>query len=295
MVDPDSELSVRGQCELLGVGRSGFYYEAVPQDADELEIMRRIDEIHLKRPFYGARKVSQQLRVEGRPINRKRVQRLMRLMGLEGMAPKPNTSRRAPEHPTFPYLLRKLEVTRANQVWAADITYIPLAGGFAYLVAVIDWYSRRVLSWRLSNSMDTSFCIEAVDEALDRFGKPEIFNSDQGSQFTANAFVDVLRGAGVLISMDGKGRCIDNVFVERLWRSLKYEDVYLNVYNDVVEARGGIRRYFTFFNDVRPHQSLGYQTPDAIYRASLREAGGVSASATRRRTTDDERISLTRK
>jgi len=294
MVDRDSELSVRGQCELLSVGRSGFYYEAVPQDAEELDVMRRIDEIHLKWPFYGARKVSQQLRAESRPINRKRVQRLMRVMGLEGMAPKPNTSRRAPEHPTFPYLLRKLDVSRANQVWAADITYIPLAGGFAYLVAVIDWYSRRVLSWRLSNSMDTSFCVEALEEALGRFGKPEIFNTDQGSQFTAAAFVDVLRGAGVLISMDGKGRCIDNVFVERLWRSLKYEDVYLNVYVAVGEARDGIGRYFTFFNDVRPHQSLGYQTPDAIYRASLREARASPGDTTA--NNDGERsISLKRK
>jgi putative transposase len=289
MIEARPEISVRGQCELLSVGRSGLYYEPVPQDVEELAVMRRIDEIHLKWPFYGSRKVSQELRV-----NRKRVQRLMRLMGLEGMAPKPNTSRSAPEHPVFPYLLRKLDVTRANQVWAADITYVPLAHGFAYLVAVIDWYSRRVLSWRLSNSMDTSFCVEALEEALGRFGKPEIFNSDQGSQFTAQAFVDVLRCAGVLISMDGKGRCIDNVFVERLWRSLKYEDVYLNVYDDVVEARGGIGRYFTFFNDVRPHQSLGYQAPDAIYRASLREAGHGSATR-QRRTTNDERVSLKRK
>lgn len=294
MVESGADLSIRSQCELLSVGRAGFYYEAVPQDAEELEVMRRIDEIHLKWPFYGARKVSQQLRVEGRPINRKRVRRLMRLMGLEGMVPKPNTSRSAPEHPTFPYLLRNLEVTRANQVWATDITYIPLAGGFAYLVAVIDWYSRRVLTWRLSNSMDTSFCVEALEEALGRFGKPEIFNSDRGSQFTAQAFVDVLRGAGVLISMDGKGRCIDNVFVERLWRSLKYEDVYLNVYDGVDEARGGIGKYFTFFNEVRPHQSLGYQTPDAIYRTSLRKTGNVPG--VRRQTkTDEERISLKRK
>jgi putative transposase len=289
MIEPGPDVSVRRQCELLSVGRSGLYYEAVPQDAEELEVMRRIDEIHLKWPFYGSRKVSQELRV-----NRKRVQRLMRFMGLEGMAPKPNTSRSAPEHPVFPYLLRKLDVTRANQVWAADITYVPLAHGFAYLVAVIDWYSRRVLSWRLSNSMDTSFCVEALEEALERFGKPEIFNTDQGSQFTAEAFVDVLRSAGVLISMDGKGRCIDNVFVERLWRSLKYEDVYLNVYDAVVEARGGIGRYFRFFNEVRPHQSLGYQTPDAIYRTSMDEVR--TASPTRgRRTANEGRISLTRK
>jgi putative transposase len=289
MIEPGPEVSVRRQCELLSVGRSGLYYEAVPQDAEELEVMRRIDEIHLKWPFYGSRKVSRELRV-----NRKRVQRLMRLMGLEGMAPKPNTSRSAPEHPVFPYLLRKLDVTRANQVWAADITYVPLAHGFAYLVAVIDWYSRRVLSWRLSNSMDTSFCVEALEEALERFGKPEIFNTDQGSQFTAQAFVDVLRAADVLISMDGKGRCIDNVFVERLWRSLKYEDVYLYAYDGLGEARGGIGRYFTFFNEKRPHQSLGYQTPDAIYRTSMDEVR--RASPTRgRRTTNEGRISLTRK
>jgi putative transposase len=289
MIEPSSEISVRGQCELLSVGRSGLYYEPIPQDAEELGLMRRIDEIHLERPFYGSRKVSQELEV-----NRKRVQRLMRLMGLEGMAPKPNTSRRAPEHPVFPYLLRKLEVTRANQVWAADITYVPLAHGFAYLVAVIDWYSRRVLSWRLSNSMDTSFCVEALEEALERFGKPEIFNTDQGSQFTAKGFVDVLRAAEVLISMDGKGRCIDNVFVERLWRSLKYEDVYLYAYEGLVEARGGIGRYFAFFNERRPHQSLGYQTPDAIYRTSMDERR--RASPTRGRvTTDEGRVSLTKK
>jgi len=204
--------------------------------------------------------------------NRKRVQRLMRLMGLEAMAPKPNTSRPAPEHPVYPYLLRNLKVSRVGQVWAADITYIPMAHGFAYLVAIIDWYSRRVLSWRLSNTFDSGFCIEALQEALSRFGKPDIFNTDQGSQFTAKAFTDPLRDAQVRISMDGKGRFIDNVFVERLWRSLKYEEVYLHAYDSVAEARAGIARYIDFYNLERPHQALGYATPDAFYRAELRAA-----------------------
>jgi putative transposase len=196
----------------------------------------------------------------------------MRIMDLEGVAPKPNTSRPAPEHPVFPYLLRTLTVSRPNQVWAADITYIPLARGFAYLVAIMDWYSRRVLAWRLSNSLDTAFCVEAVEDALARFGQPEIFNTDQGSQFTAEDFTQVLRSRGIKISMDGKGRCLDNVFVERLWRSLKYEEVYLNDYDNLVEARSGIGHYFAFYNDRRPHQALGYQTPAGFFDGLLRPA-----------------------
>jgi putative transposase len=193
-------------------------------------------------------------------------------MGLESTAPKPNTSRRAKEHPTYPYLLRNLKINRVNQVWAADITYIPLALGFAYLVAIIDWHSRLVLAWRLSNTLDTDFCVEALQEALWRYGKPEIFNTDQGAQFTAEAFTGVLREQGVKISMDGKGRCIDNIFVERLWRSLKYEEVYLHAYDSVQEARAGIGRYVRFYNVQRPHQALGYQTPDAYYRGLARAA-----------------------
>jgi putative transposase len=212
------------------------------------------------------------LRAEGVTVNRKHMQRLMRLMGLESVAPKPSTSQPAPEHPVYPYLLRKLEISRPNQVWAADITYIPMAHGFAYLVAIIDWYSRRVLGWRLSNTLDSSFCVEALEQALARFPKPEIFNTDQGSQFTAEPFIQVLRAAAITISMDGRGRCIDNVFVERVWRSLKYEEVFLHAYDDLDEARSGIGRYFDFYNLVRPHQALGYQTPDAFYRGVTRRA-----------------------
>lgn len=266
MVEPNAKLSMRRQCELLGINRSSLYYEAVATSADELALMRRIDELHLEMPFYGSRKLVQALKAEGRSTNRKCVQRLMRLMGLEAMAPKPNTSRAAPEHPTYPYLLRGLKISRINQVWASDITYIPLAHGFAYLVAIIDWHSRLVLAWRLSNTLDTSFCIEALQEALWRYGRPEIFNTDQGAQFTAEAFTSILREQGVKISMDGKGRCIDNIFVERLWRSLKYEEVYLHAYDSVHEARAGIARYLRFYNLERPHQALGYQTPEAYYR-----------------------------
>jgi putative transposase len=263
---------MRRQCEILGVNRSGLYYESVRPDSEELELMRRLDELHLEFPFYGSRRIAQDLRREGLVVNRKRVQRLMRIMDLEAIAPKPNTSRPESEHPVYPYLLRNLTICRPNQVWAADITYIPLARGFAYLVAIMDWYSRRVLSWRLSNTLDSSFCIEALSEALSRFDQPEIFNTDQGSQFTAEAFTNVLLARGVKISMDGKGRCIDNVFVERLWRSLKYEEVYLNDYDDLVEARAGIGSYMSFYNDRRQHQALGYQTPTSFYDGLVRVA-----------------------
>jgi putative transposase len=272
LVGPDERVSVRRQCELLGISRSGVYYVPVEPDAEELELMRQIDELHLKYPFYGSRSIARELRGRGCAVNRKRVQRLMRLMGLESMAPKPDTSRPNEEHPVYPYLLRGLTISRANQVWATDITYIPLARGYAYLVAIMDWHTRRVLSWRLSNTMDPSFCVEAVQEALSRFGRPEIFNSDQGSQFTSKDFTDVLLGAGVKISMDGKGRCLDNVFVERLWRSLKYEDVYIKAYADLVEARAGIGRYFAFYNTLRRHQALGYQTPASFYDGLLGRA-----------------------
>ena len=271
-VNPDGELSVRRQCEILALNRSGLYYERVGPGAEELELMRRIDELHLEFPFFGSRRMSRELRSKGMVVNRKRVQRLMRIMGLEALAPKPNTSKPSPEHPVFPYLLRNLSIHRPNQVWATDITYIPLAHGFAYLVAIMDWYSRRVLAWRLSNSLDTGFCVEALEEALARFGQPEIFNTDQGSQFTAEAFTQVLRDRGIKISMDGKGRCIDNVFVERLWRSLKYEEVYLNDYDNLVDARAAIGRYLVFYNDRRQHQSLGYQTPAAFYDSMLKPA-----------------------
>jgi len=234
--------------------------------------MRRIDELHLAFPFYGSRRVARELRGRGLLVNRKRIQRLMRLMGIEAIAPKPNTSRPAPEHPVYPYLLRGLTIDRPNQVWAADITYIPLARGFAYLVVIMDWCSRRVLSWRLSNTPDSAFCVEALEEALRRFGCPAIFNTDQGAQFTASDFTAPLLARGVKISMDGKGRCIDNVFVERLWRSLKYEEVYLKDYDDLVEARAGIRAYFEFYNDRRRHQALGHQTPASFYDCLISEA-----------------------
>jgi putative transposase len=273
MIDPEQpELSVRRQCELLRVSRSGLYYEPVPTSPEELALMRRIDELHLKYPFYGSRKLSDVLRKEGREANRKRIQRLMRLMGIEAMVPKPRTSEPHPEHVVYPYLLRGLTISRVNHVWATDITYIPMKAGFLYLVAIMDWYSRRVLSWRLSNTLDSSFCVDALEEALARFGPPELFNTDQGAQFTADAFTKPLRDRSIAISMDGKGRCLDNVFVERLWRSLKYEEVYLHAYDNGVEARAGIGRYLDFYNDERPHQALGYQTPAAFYRGLVRNA-----------------------
>jgi len=265
LVDPASPPSVRRQCEILGVSRSSLYYERATPDEEDLALMRRLDELHLELPFYGSRRMAQELRGEGLIVNRKRIQRLMRLMGLEAIAPKPNTSRPAPEHPVYPYLLRQLSVSRVNQVWAADITYIPLSHGFAYLVAIMDWYSRRVLSWRLSNTMESTFCVEALAEALSQFGVPEIFNTDQGSQFTDKVFTSKLLEREVKISMDGKGRYMDNIFVERLWRSLKYEEVYLNPYDNLVEARAGIGCYWLFYNDRRKHQALGYQTPAKFY------------------------------
>jgi putative transposase len=273
LIDPTRPLSLRRQCELVGINRSTLYYVPTEADEEERALMRQIDELHLQHPFFGSRMLTQTLKQRGATVNRKRVQRLMRQMGLESVAPQPQTSSPAPEHPIYPYLLRRLSIERVNQVWAADITYIPMARGFAYLVAIIDWYSRRVLSWRLSNTLETSFCIEALDEALGRFGTPEIFNTDQGAQFTADAFTRVLLERGIQVSMDGKGRCMDNIFVERLWRSLKYEEVYLNAYDSLVEARLGIGRYFRFFNEERPHQALGYQTPARFYDGLQRKAG----------------------
>jgi len=273
MVEPHARLSIRRQCELLSVSRSGWYYEPVAVSADDLALMRRIDELHLAMPFFGSRRLCQQLRREGRSVNRKRVQRLMQGMGLVAMAPQPpSTSQRAPEHPVYPYLLRNLSVSRINQVWAADITYVPMAHGFLYLVAILDWYSRRVLAWRLSNTLESRFCVDALEDALSRYPAPEIFNTDQGAQFTADAFTRGLRERGIKISMDGKGRCLDNVFVERVWRSLKYEEIYLHAYENAREAAAGVRRYFEFYNERRPHQALGYQTPAEFYRAERRAA-----------------------
>ena len=270
MVEPGfGGLSVRKQCELLCLCRSGLYYEPVEVSTEDLALMRQIDELYLKRPYFGSRRMTDALRDQGKEVNRKRVQRLMRFMGLEGMMPGPHTSRPRPEHAVFPYLLRDLAVVRSNQVWATDITYIPLESGWAYLVAVMDWFSRAVLSWRLSNSLSTDFCVEALEEALDRYGPPEIFNSDQGCQFTDKTFVEVLQTRGIQISMDGKGRCLDNVFVERLWRSLKYEEVYLNAYGDLRAAYKGIATWTQFYNLERRHQALEGERPMTVYISSI--------------------------
>ena len=265
MVNSNEEVSMRRQCEILGVNRSSLYYEPVGENEDDLSLMRVIDEIYLEHPFLGSRRISQTLAQRGETVNRKRVQRLMRKMGLEAIYPKSNTSKPNPAHKRFPYLLRGRNIDGANQVFASDITYIPMRHGFLYLVAVMDWYSRRVLSWRLSNTLDSSFCVEAAAEAIGRFGRPEVFNTDQGSQFTDEAFTTPLLAQGILVSMDGKGRWIDNVFVERLWRSLKHEEVYLHAYETPAEAREKIGAYFEYYNFERPHQALGYQTPDAFY------------------------------
>jgi putative transposase len=267
MVQPEhEELSLRQQCALLQLSRSSWYYEPVEVGAEELELMRRIDALYLEHPYYGSRRMTVVLQQQGLSVNRKRVQRLMRLMGLEGMAPGPSTSRPHPEHMVFPYLLRHLEVVRPDQVWATDITYVPLERGWAYLVVIMDWFSRAVLAYRLSNSMGVEFCLEALEEALRHYGPPEIFNSDQGAQFTAVEFVAMLLAHEVRVSMDGKGRCLDNVFVERLWRSLKYEEVYVRAYANVQEAWAGVSRWLHFYNHQRPHQALGYLTPMQVYR-----------------------------
>src|SRR5437016_4054723 len=259
-------LSIRRQCALLGLARSGLYRPPAPANDNDLALMRQIDELFTAWPFLGSRRMTAMLRAEGHAINRKRVQRLMRKMGIAALGPKPRTSKPAPGHKIFPYLLRGLTIERPNQVWAADITYIPIGRGFLYLVAVMDWASRAVLAWRLSNTMDVSFCVLALTEALARFGKPEIFNTDQGSQFTSLAFTGALEQAGIQISMDGRGRWMDNVFIERLWRSLKHEDIYLKGYGDGREAKTGIGEWIGFYNETRPHQALGYRTPMAVWR-----------------------------
>jgi putative transposase len=259
-------LSIRRQCELLGVARCGVYRPPRAASENDLALMRRIDELFTAYPFLGSRRMAEMLATDGRRLNRKRMQRLMRRMGIAALGPKPRTTKPAPGHKIFPYLLRSLPIDRPNQVWAADITYVPIGRGFLYLVAVMDWASRAVLAWRLSNTMDVSFCVGALEEALIRFGKPDIFNTDQGSQFTSAAFTGTLAQAGVRISMDGRGRWLDNVFIERLWRSLKYEDIYLKGYADGREARTGIGAWFAFYNARRPHQALGNRTPMQVWR-----------------------------
>lgn len=255
------------QCELAGVSRASVYRRPIEREQDEEDLLlcRLIDEEYTRRPFYGSRRMAVHLRRLGHLVNRKRVQRLMRVMGLAGMAPGPNTSNKHPQHKVYPYLLRGMEIERPNQVWSADVTFIRLARGFVYLVAVIDWYSRKVLSWRISNSMDASFCVDCLEEALRQYGKPEIFNSDQGSQFTSNAFTGVLKRERIAISMDGRGRALDNIFVERLWRSVKHEDVYLKGYGTMGDLTLGLAQYFAFYNSERPHQSLGNRTPQEVY------------------------------
>ena len=280
MIEQPNPLSLTRQCELLGLSRAALYYRPAEVGVEELELMALIDRQYLRTPFYGSRRMMAWLQSQGHVVNRKRVQRLMRLMGIEAIYHRQSTSRPAPDHRTYPYLLRGLVIERVNQVWAADVCYIPMAHGFLYLVAVMDWVSRYVLAWRLSNLLDSSFCIEALEDALSQ-GRPEIFNTDQGSQFSGDDFTDVLRVHGIAISMDGRGRFSDNIFVERLWRSLKYEDVYLKAYRDVGEARRSIAAYFEFYNHERLHQALGYRTPHQVFEEALRIAGGSCAGEKR--------------
>ena len=265
MIDPEHVLSICKQAEELEISRSTVYYHPRPVSDADLMLMRRIDELHINYPFAGSRMLRDMLSQQGIEVGRRHVRTLMRRMAIEAIYRKPNTSKPAPGHRIYPYLLRGLSITQCNQVWAMDITFIPMARGFVYLAAVVDWFSRRVLAWRLSITMDTSFCIDALEEAMRIYGRPEIFNTDQGSQFTSESFTGRLQKEDIRISMDGKGRWADNVFVERLWRSLKYEQVYLYAYESVAEARTKIGRYFAFYNSQRPHSSLGAQTPDQVY------------------------------
>lgn len=269
MIDRTHELPVVRQCQILSLARSTAYYHPEEVDDADLALMRRIDELHLERPFAGSRMLRDILQREGFSVGRKHVATLMKKMGIEALYKKPNTSRRHPAHAVYPYLLRGLEINRANQVWATDITYIPMKRGFVYLVAVMDWASRRVLSWRLSNTLTTDFCTDAVQEAMHRYGKPEIFNTDQGSQFTSLEFTQLLKDNGIAISMDGRGCWRDNVFVERLWKSIKYEEVYLHAYETVSAARAGIGKYLDFYNVGRPHKALDRATPDEFYYRNL--------------------------
>ena len=265
MIDPNHGLSLTRQAQLLDLSRASLYYEPVGVCEADLQLMRRLDELHLQWPFLGSRMLRDMLRLEGIPVGRKHVATLMRKMGIEAIYRRANTSRRHPRHAIYPYLLRNLIIERPNQVWASDVTYIPMARGFVYLVAVMDWYSRKVLSWRISNSMTADFCVEALEEAIARYGAPEIFNTDQGSQFTASSFIQVLQKHQIRISMDGRGAWRDNVFVERLWKSVKYEEVYLHAYDSVAAAKAGIQRYLAFYNSRRPHTALDRHTPDNVY------------------------------
>ena len=274
-VEPEScGLSIVRQCELLGLPRSTYYYELATESAENLELMRRIDEQSLETPFFGSRRMVEELSSPRRPLNRKRVQRLMRIMGIEAIYPRKRTSQPGVGHRVYPYLLRGLTVDRANQVWCSDITYIPLRDGFMYLAAVLDWHSRFVLSWRLSNTLDTEFCVAALDEALATYGRPDIFNTDQGAQFTSHEFTSRLLEEQIAISMAGRGRALDNVFIERLWRSVKYEDIYLKDYESGADLCYGLERYFDFYDHRRKHQALDYRTPHEVFTASLRTTHG---------------------
>lgn len=276
-IDRKDELSLSRQSELAEVARATVYRRhgmtTDEERSEDLELYRLIDEEYTNRPFYGSRRMKVFLRAQGHAVNRKRIQRLMRKMGLAGIAPGPATTVKHPEHKVYPYLLRGVPVTRPNHVWSTDVTYIRLAHGYAYLVAVIDWYSRRVLSWRISNSMDASFCVDCLEDALREYGKPAVFNTDQGSQFTSKAFTGMLKREGIDISMDGRGLALDNIFLERLWRSVKHEDVYLKGYANMADLTIGLAQYFAFYNEERPHQSLGYQTPGKVYRSA--QGGGA--------------------
>jgi putative transposase len=265
MINTEHRLSLTRQAQLLDLSRASLYYKPVEASAADLELMRRLDELHLEWPSLGSRMLRDLLRLEGISIGRKHVATLMRKMGIAAIYRRSNTSRRHPRHPVYPYLLRNLLIDRPNQVWAADVTYIPMARGFVYLVAIIDWFSRRVLAWRVSNSLTPDFCVEALEEAIARYGPPEIFNTDQGSQFTAASFIGVLKRHPIRISMDGRGAWRDNVFIERLWRSVKYEEVYLRAYDSVSAAKSGIASYFAFYNTRRPHTALDRRTPDHVY------------------------------
>ena len=269
MIDKGDKLPVTRQCDLLDLSRSGVYYTPAPLSEKDRELLRQIDEIHMAYPFYGSRKIRDELWSKGYELGRDKVRGLMRRIGIEALYVKPRLSLAHPAHVKYPYLLRGLEITQANHVWTADITYIPMAKGFCYLVAIMDWASRMVLSWRLSNTMDSSFCVDALEEAIAKYGCPEIFNTDQGSQFTAEAFTDTLRARGIAISMDGKGRWMDNVFIERLWKSVKYEDIYLKAYASMAEVKKGLANYFMFYNEKRWHQSFDKKTPAMVYCSTL--------------------------
>jgi putative transposase len=277
MIDRGAEVTVKHQAELLDLSRSSVYYEPRAISDRDLVLMRRLDELHLQWPFYGSRKLAAQLQREGQEVGRRHVTTLMRRMGIEAMYRRPRTSIPARGAAIYPYLLSGLTVDRANQVWSSDITYLPMAHGFMYLVAILDVASRKVLTFRLSNTLTADFCVEALEEAMSRFGRPEIFNTDQGSQFTSDEWIKVLEDAGVAISMDGKGRWIDNVFIERLWRSVKYEEVYLHAYTNGTDARTALTRYFRFYNAVRSHQSHDYRTPDEVYFGELAAATPAAA------------------